>query len=76
MSWHKMLQLIQQRVQESLELALPPGEERTELLEAYDLVVHDELEKFNGVTSHEVRDHFHDWAAAQLPKVVDTPETL
>ncbi|KAJ5218704.1 uncharacterized protein N7498_000803 [Penicillium cinerascens] len=75
-AWHKMLQLIQQEVQESLELCLPPGEERTELLEAHDLVIHDEPAKFKGVTSHEVRDHFNDWVAEQLPKVVDTPETL
>lgn len=74
-AWNKMLQLIRQNVQESLELCLPPGEERTELLEAHDLVIHDEP-KFDGATSHEVRDHFHGWVAEQLPKVVDTPETL
>jgi hypothetical protein len=44
-------------MQKSVELSLPPGEERTELLEAHDLVIHAELEKFNGATSHEVRDH-------------------
>ncbi|KAF3398089.1 hypothetical protein F1880_006079 [Penicillium rolfsii] len=70
-----MLQLIQQCVQNSIERSIPPGEERTELLEAHDLIVHDEL-KFNGATSHEVRNHFHGWVAEQLPKVVDTPETL
>lgn len=70
-----MLQLIQQRVQNSIERSMSPGEERTELLEAHDLVIHDEP-KFNGATSHEVRDHFHGWVAEQLPKVVDTPETL
>ncbi|KAJ5589665.1 hypothetical protein N7450_003637 [Penicillium hetheringtonii] len=74
-AWHKILQLIQQRVQKSIERSMPPGEERTELLEAHDLVIHDEP-KFNGATSHEVRDHFHSWVAEQLPKVVDTPETL
>ncbi|KAJ5481565.1 hypothetical protein N7475_000377 [Penicillium sp. IBT 31633x] len=71
-----MLQLIQRQVQTSLEYSLPPGQERTELLEAHDLVIHDDPEKFNGATSHEVRDHFHGWVAEQLPKVVDTPETL
>ncbi|KGO55317.1 hypothetical protein PEX2_031560 [Penicillium expansum] len=71
-----MLQLIQQHVQKSIERSMPPGEERTELQEAHDLVIHGEPEKFNGATSHEVRDHFHGWVAEQLPKVVDTPETL
>lgn len=75
-AWHKMLQLIQRHVQKSVELSLPPGEERTELLEAHDLVIHAELAKFNGATSHEVRDHFNDWVAEQLPKVVKTPEIL
>ena len=74
-AWHRMLQLIQQYVQKSIEYSMLPGEERTELLEAHDLVVHDEP-KFNGATSHEVRDHLHGWVAEQLPKVVDTPETL
>ncbi|KAJ5952490.1 uncharacterized protein N7479_010903 [Penicillium vulpinum] len=74
-AWHKMLQLIQQHVQKSVELSLPPGEERTGLLEAHDLVIYDKLENFNGATSHEVRDRFNDWVE-QLPKVVDTSETL
>ncbi|KAJ5357649.1 hypothetical protein N7541_004807 [Penicillium brevicompactum] len=74
-AWSKMIQLIRQNVQKSLELCLPPGEERAELLEAHDLVIHDEP-KFDGATSHEVRDHFHGWVAEQLPKVFETPETL
>lgn len=74
-AWHKILQLIQQRVQKSIEISMPPGEEREELLASHDLVIHDDP-KFKGATSHEVRDHFHGWVAEQLPKVVDTPETL
>lgn len=38
-------------------------------------MIHDDPEKFNGATSHEVRDHFN-ILAEQLPQVVNTPETL
>jgi hypothetical protein len=62
-----MIQLIQ-GVQDSIKLHLPPGEERTELLESHDLVIHDQLEKFDGARSHEVRDHFNEWWATQLPQ--------
>ncbi|KAJ5505407.1 hypothetical protein N7453_004364 [Penicillium expansum] len=48
-----MLQLIQQHVQKSIERSMPPGEERTELQEAHDLVIHGEPEMFNGASSHE-----------------------
>ncbi|KAJ5914632.1 hypothetical protein N7504_003515 [Penicillium tannophilum] len=75
-AWYNMLQLIQRQVQKSLELSLSPGQERTELLESHDLVIHDKLEQLNGATSHEVRDHFNDWVAGQLPKVVKTHEVL
>lgn len=62
-AWHNMLQLIQRKVQKSVERSLPPGRDRTELLESHDLVIHDKLEELNGATSHEVRDHFNDWVA-------------
>lgn len=71
-----MLQLIQRKVQQTVELSLSPGQERTELLESHDLVIHDKLEQLNSATSHEVRDHFNDWVAGQLPKVVKTHEVL
>lgn len=75
-AWHNMLQLIQQTVHSSADLLALPEEERTELLESHDLVIHDHPEKLDGATSHEVRDHFNDWVARQLPKVVSTPEVL
>lgn len=75
-AWHDMLQLIQRKIQKTVQRSLSPGQERTELLESHDLVIHDKLEELNGATSHEVRDHFNDWVAGQLPKVVSTPEVL
>ena len=75
-AWHRMLQLIQQQVKESVELMIPPGDLRTELLQSHNLVIHDQLKELDGATSHEVRDHFNLWVTEQLPGVISTPEML
>jgi hypothetical protein len=61
-----LLELIQKSVQESVELLL--GDEETDLLQSYQLVIHDDEKKFNGATSHEARDDFNIWVAEQLRK--------
>ena len=50
--------------------------ERMDLLPHHQLVVNDDMAKFNGATFHEVRDHFNAWVADQLPQIVASPEVL
>ncbi|KAJ6098532.1 GDSL Lipase/Acylhydrolase family protein [Penicillium canescens] len=51
-AWNRMLELIQNSVQESVKLLL--GDEETDLLQSHQLVIHDDEKKFNGATSHDM----------------------
>ena len=46
------------------------------LLPRHQLVINDDIEKFNGATSHDIRDHFNAWVTDQLSQIVASPEVL
>jgi hypothetical protein len=77
-AWNKILNLVQKSVERTLKAEFADREpnERADLMQSHQLVIHDDAKKFNGATSHEVRDDFNIWVAEQLPQVVRTPETL
>lgn len=69
-AWGRVLQQLQEAVQESLE------EDAPELIPHHQLVINDDATKFDGATSHEIRDHFNVWVEEQLQQVVISPEKL
>ncbi|CEJ62376.1 hypothetical protein PMG11_10877 [Penicillium brasilianum] len=69
-AWERVLQLLQDSVQEDLRENAP------ELIPHHQLVINDDVTKFNGATSHEVRDHFDVWVEEQLSLVASSPEKL
>ena len=69
-AWERVLQQLQGAVQKSLEKDAP------ELIPHHQLVINDNSAKFNGATSHEIRDPLNVWVEEQLPLVVSSPETL
>lgn len=72
-AWERMLGAIDKSVKESLE---DEDNNRPDLLSSYEPVIFDDKEKFDGATSHEVRDHFSVWVAEQLPQIVASPGIL
>lgn len=70
-AWNRLLQHIEESIKVSLEY-----NQRMDLLPHHQLVINDDITKFNGATSHEIRDHFNAWVADQLPQVVASPEVL
>lgn len=64
-AWHRMLQLINDHVKSDLE-----AEERMDLLPCHQLVVMDDQMKFDGATTHEVRDHFNVWVTEEMTQVL------
>ncbi|RMJ20770.1 hypothetical protein PHISP_08360 [Aspergillus sp. HF37] len=72
-SWERMLREIEESVKEALEVK---DHGRPDLLPSYQPVIFDDKEKFDGSTSHEIRDHFNVWVADQLPQVVAGPNIL
>jgi hypothetical protein len=69
-AWERVLQLLQDSVEEFLEEGAP------ELIPHHQLVINDDVTKFDGATSHEIRDHFNAWVEEQLPLVANYPERL
>ncbi|KAJ5523810.1 hypothetical protein N7494_010460 [Penicillium frequentans] len=47
-----------------------------DLLSHHQLLINDDIKKFNGATSHDIRDHFNAWVTYQLPQIVGSPEVL
>lgn len=70
-AWNRLLQHIEEEIKSSLEVS-----EIKHLLPYHQLVINDDLSKFNGATSHEIRDHFNAWVQEQLPQIVASPELL
>lgn len=69
-AWERVLQLLQDSVEQFLEEGAP------ELIPHHQLVINDDVTKFDGATSHEIRDHFNAWVEEQLPLVANYPERL
>ncbi|KAF4224513.1 hypothetical protein CNMCM8980_007536 [Aspergillus fumigatiaffinis] len=68
-AWQRMLHLIDKSVRGNLEC-----EDAMDLYPRHKPVIVEDKEKFNGATSHDVRDHFIAWVAEELPRVVAQPE--
>lgn len=47
-----------------------------DLLLHHQLVINNDMAKVNSAASHEIRNHFNEWVADQLPQVVASPEML
>ncbi|KAL2821496.1 hypothetical protein BJX63DRAFT_378343 [Aspergillus granulosus] len=47
--------------------------ERLDLLPRHRLTVMDDAAKYDGATSHDIRDHFHSWVTGELPTVLKDP---
>lgn len=76
-AWEQMLRLIQGNIRKTLERK--DGDESNhsaDLLPFHQLIINDDANKFNGATSHDVRDHFNVWVDEQLPLVAACPEWL
>jgi hypothetical protein len=69
-AWERILQLIHHSVQKYLREGAP------ELTPHHQLVINDDVTKFDGATSHEIRDHYNVWVEEQLPLVASSPERL
>ncbi|KAF9250050.1 hypothetical protein DTO027I6_243 [Penicillium roqueforti] len=68
---NRLLQYIEEQVKADLE-----GNQRMDLLLHHQLVINNDMAKVNSATSHEIRNHFNEWVADQLPQVVASPEML
>jgi hypothetical protein len=69
-AWEQVHQQLQDSVPEALEEKFP------ELIPHHQLVINDDVTKFDGATSHEIRDHFNVWVEEQLLLVASSPERL
>ncbi|KAL2819615.1 hypothetical protein BDW59DRAFT_164942 [Aspergillus cavernicola] len=65
--WQRMLSLIETQVRESLRC-----EQWLDLLPCHRLTILDDV-KFNGATSHEIRDHFQAWVDGELATALKNP---
>ena len=70
-AWSRLLQHLRENIENDLE-----HNQRMDLLPRHQLVINDDIEKFNGATSHDIRDHFNGWVTDQLPQIVASPEIL
>ncbi|KAL2004628.1 hypothetical protein VTN00DRAFT_3364 [Thermoascus crustaceus] len=68
-AWQQMLQLIRDGVKSSLE-----AEGRMDLLPRHELIVMDDKARFDGATSHEIRDQFHRWVADEMMNRLAEPK--
>lgn len=69
--WSRLLQRLREQIESDLEC-----NQRMDLLSRHQLVINDDIEKFDGATSHDIRDHFNTWVTDQLPQIVTSPEVL
>lgn len=72
-TWERLLHEIEENVKETLE---DKEHGRPDLLASYQPVIFDDKEKFDGATSHEIRDHFNGWVAGELPRIVTGSDIL
>ncbi|KAJ5603316.1 hypothetical protein N7537_006272 [Penicillium hordei] len=70
-AWNRLLQHLREDIERSLEF-----NQRMDLLSRHQLVINDDIEKFNGATSHDIRDDFNAWVTDQLSQIVASPEVL
>ncbi|KAL5356161.1 hypothetical protein BJX96DRAFT_162241 [Aspergillus floccosus] len=63
-AWQHMVQHIQDHVQSTLEC-----EQRSDLIPFHQPIFLNDRSKFNGATSHDVRDHFNIWTNAQTAQI-------
>ena len=63
--WQRMVRLITSSVEESLTL-----NRRIDLLSRHRLTIMDDATRFDGATSHMVRDHFQSWVSSELSAVL------
>lgn len=70
-AWSRLLQRLREHIESDLKC-----NQRMDLLSRHQLVINDDIEKFDGATSHDIRDHFNTWVTDQLPKIVTSPEVL
>lgn len=68
-----MLSAIREDVKGALE---DEDDGRPNLLLSFQPIIFDDKEKFDGATSHELRDHFTVWVAEQLPQIAASPNLL
>ncbi|EEQ34604.1 conserved hypothetical protein [Microsporum canis CBS 113480] len=67
--WQRMLKSLQKSVEDSLALY-----QRMDLLPSHRMTIMECKDKFDGATSHDIRDHFTNWVADTLvDKLVITP---
>lgn len=66
--WQRMLDVLNTEVTEGLETY-----GRLDLLPHHRLTVMDDAAKYEGATSHDIRDHFHSWVTGELPTVLKDP---
>ncbi|KAJ5564121.1 hypothetical protein N7513_000363 [Penicillium frequentans] len=55
-AWSRLLQRLREQIESDLEY-----NQRMDLLSRHQLVINDDIEKFDGATSHDIRDHFNTW---------------
>ncbi|KAK4871129.1 hypothetical protein LT330_000366 [Penicillium expansum] len=70
-AWTRLLQHLRENIESDLQC-----NQRMDLLSRHQLVINDDIEKFNGATSHDIRDHFNAWVTGQLPQIVASPKEL
>ncbi|KAF3898090.1 hypothetical protein GTR04_0210 [Trichophyton interdigitale] len=65
-AWQKMLNILREKVEKSLQVY-----ERMDLLPFHEMIIMDDKAKFEGATSHDIRDHFTGWVADTVaPKMI------
>ncbi|KAJ5786801.1 uncharacterized protein N7503_012013 [Penicillium pulvis] len=70
-AWNRLLQHLRENIENDLEC-----NQRMDLLSHHQLLIYDDITKFNEATSHDIRDHFNVWVTCQLPQIVASPEVL
>ncbi|EFR01562.1 hypothetical protein MGYG_04564 [Nannizzia gypsea CBS 118893] len=69
-AWQTILQKLREEIVESLELA-----GREDLLPRHEMIIMDDRAKYEGATSHDIRDHFTSWVFDTLPSITAIPLT-
>ncbi|EFE43073.1 hypothetical protein TRV_02200 [Trichophyton verrucosum HKI 0517] len=68
-AWQKMLNILHERVEKSLKTY-----KRMDLLPFHEMIIMDDKARFEGATSHDIRDHFTMWVAdTVVPKMITAP---
>lgn len=70
-AWSCLLQHLKEDIQSNIEC-----NQRLDVLSRHQLVVNDDVEKFHGAISHNIRDHFNKRVTDQLSQIASSTEAL